>query len=166
MVQCLTSMVPSPGLVVIAVESWGYNKALSRCDAVSYLNGKDKVSPPKFLNQNSVTGLDSVLGEIDGSEEYMMATATAFYMALYSQKKSISINAARYDLLSNHFHKQRATWLYISREPISKCCFGRQRTNQIHLWIKHAAKNAIVQQMLHRLPATVYVKPVVFVSIP
>ena len=82
MVQCSTSMVPSLGLVVLAVESWGYNNALSRCDAVSYLNGKDKVSPPKFLNQNSVTGLDSVLGEIDGSEEYMMATATAFYMAL------------------------------------------------------------------------------------
>ena len=72
--------------------------ALSGCDTVSHLNGKGKVSALKVLNQNNITGLDSVLGEMDASEADLMATATAFYFALYSQKKSNTINSARYDI--------------------------------------------------------------------
>ena len=71
--------------------------ALSECDTVSHLNGKGKVSA-KVLNQNNITGLDSDLGEMDASEADLMATATAFYLALYSQKKSNTINSARYDI--------------------------------------------------------------------
>ena len=141
-----------------------------------------------------------------------MASATSFYLALHSQKKGNFINAARFNtfrkpnIVSNHFQQQRATWLYMSREPISKCCFGSLRTNQIHLlwtlqtkdgesvemitwcqlylrvplhrdspwmlwaadaaqWEKNGAKNPVVQQMLYRLAASVYVKVVVIVLI-
>ena len=89
-------MTPSPGLVVPAMESW--DASTFRCDTVSYLNGKGEVSALKVLNQNNITGLDSVLGEMDASEADLMATATAFYFALYSQKKSNTINFARYDI--------------------------------------------------------------------
>ena len=57
--------------------------ALSGCDTVSYFNGKGKVSALKVLNQNNITGLDSVLGETDASEADLMATATAFYLAIF-----------------------------------------------------------------------------------
>ena len=72
--------------------------ALSGCDTVSYLNGKGNVSALKVLNQNNITGLDSELGETGASEADLMATSTAFYLALYSQKKSNKINSARYDI--------------------------------------------------------------------
>ena len=70
--------------------------ALSGCDTASYLNGKGRVSALKVLSQNNITGLDSELGETGASEADLMATATAFYLALYSQKKSNTINSARY----------------------------------------------------------------------
>ena len=67
----------------------------SVCHTVSYLIEKGKVSPLKVLYQNIVTGLDSVLGEMDASEEDLMATATTFFLALYSQKNCNSTDASR-----------------------------------------------------------------------
>ena len=68
--------------------------ALSGCDTVSYPNGKGKVSALKVLNQTDLTELDSVLGEEDATYSDLMETGTAFFLSLYSQKNSKSMNAA------------------------------------------------------------------------
>ncbi len=51
-----------------------------------------------MLNQTTIIGLDSVLGEEDASHSDLMATGTAFFFSLYSQKKSKTMNAARYEI--------------------------------------------------------------------
>ena len=72
--------------------------ALSGCDTVSYPNGKGKVSALKVLTQTNIIGLDSILGEVDASETDLIKTGTEFFLALYCQPKSSSMNAARYDI--------------------------------------------------------------------
>ena len=102
--------------------------ALSGCDTVSYLNGKGRVSALKVLNQNNLTGLASVLGE--PSTWHFTPRRRAIQSILQDMT---FFESERIHLLSNPFHQQRTTWLFMSREPISKCCFGRLRTSQIHL---------------------------------
>ena len=106
--------------------------ALSGCDTVSYLNGKGRVSALKVLNQNNITGLDSELGEMDASKAGLMATATAFYLALYSQKKSNTINYARYDI----FRKRKNPPLLKSLPPTeSNMALHVKRAHlQVLLW--------------------------------
>jgi hypothetical protein len=72
--------------------------ALSGCDTVSYPNGKGKTTALKVLNQTNITGLDSVLGEEGATHSDLMATGTAFFLSLYNQKNSKSMNAARYEI--------------------------------------------------------------------
>jgi hypothetical protein len=72
--------------------------ALSGCDTVSYPNGKGKLSALKVLNQTDIAGLDSVLGEEDASYSDLMATGKAFFLHLYGQKRSTSMNDARYEI--------------------------------------------------------------------
>ena len=118
-------MVPSPGLVVGSTCSGILGiYALSGCNTVSYLNEKGKVSPLKVLNQNGVTGLDSVLGEMDASEEDLMATATTFFLALYFQKNSNSINAARYDIFSEAKQSTCAAYALASTGEAYCVCEG------------------------------------------
>ena len=62
--------------------------ALSGCDTVSYPNGKGKASALKVLLQNDIPGLDTVLGEEHASENDLMEIGTAFFLALYGQKKT------------------------------------------------------------------------------
>ena len=68
--------------------------ALSGCDTVSYPYGKGKKSALKVLMNNDIDGL----GEPDISQGQLKATAGAFFLALYGQKKTDSLNSARYKM--------------------------------------------------------------------
>ena len=72
--------------------------ALSGCDPVSYPYGKGKKSALKVLMNNDIDGLRDVLGEPDISQGQLKATAGAFFLALYGQKKTDSLNSARYKM--------------------------------------------------------------------
>ena len=72
--------------------------ALSGCDTVSYPYGKGKKSALKVLMNNDIDGLQDVLGEPDISQGQLKATAGAFFLALYGQKKTDSLNSARYKM--------------------------------------------------------------------
>ena len=72
--------------------------ALSGCDTVSYPYGKGKKSALKVLMNNDIDGLQDVLGEPDISHGQLKATAGAFFLALYGQKKTDSLNSARYKM--------------------------------------------------------------------
>ena len=72
--------------------------ALSGCDPVSYPYGKGKKSALKVLMNNDIDGLQDVLGEPDISQGQLKATAGAFFLALYGQKKTDSLNSARYKM--------------------------------------------------------------------
>ena len=66
--------------------------ALSCCDTVSYPYGKGNMSALKVLVDNDIDGLQDVLGEPDISQGQLKATAGAFFLAHYSQKKTDSPN--------------------------------------------------------------------------
>ena len=70
--------------------------ALSGCDPVSYPYGKE--SALKVLMNNDIDGLQDVLGEPDISQGQLKATAGAFFLALYGQKETDSLNSARYKM--------------------------------------------------------------------
>ena len=72
--------------------------ALSGCDTVSYPYGKGKKSALKVLMNNDIDGLQDVLGEPDISQGQLKATAGAFFLALYRQKKTDSLNSSRYKM--------------------------------------------------------------------
>ena len=72
--------------------------ALSGCDTVSYPYGKGKKSALKVLMNNDIDGLQDVLGEPDISQGQLKSTAGAFFLALYGQKKTDSLNSARYKM--------------------------------------------------------------------
>ena len=72
--------------------------ALSGCDTVSYPYGKGKKSALKVLMNNDIDGLQDVLGEPDISQGQLKAIAGAFFLALYGQKKTDSLNSARYKM--------------------------------------------------------------------
>ena len=72
--------------------------ALSGCDTVSYPYGKGKKSALKVQMNNDIDGLQDVLGEPDISQGQLKATAGAFFPALYGQKKTDSLNSARYKM--------------------------------------------------------------------
>ena len=72
--------------------------ALSGCDTVSYPYGKGKKSALKVLMNNDIDGLQDVLGEPDISQGQLKAPAGAFFIALYGQKKTDSLNSARYKI--------------------------------------------------------------------
>ena len=70
--------------------------ALSGCDTVSYPYGKGKKSALKVLMNNDIDGLQDVPGEPDISQGQL--NATAFFLALYGQKETDSLNSARYKM--------------------------------------------------------------------
>ena len=72
--------------------------ALSGCDTVSYPYGKGKTFALKVLMNNDIDGLQDVLGEPDISQGQLKATVGAFVLALYGQKKTDSLNSARYKM--------------------------------------------------------------------
>ena len=72
--------------------------ALSGCDTVSYPYGKGKKSALKVLMNPDIDGLQAALGEPDISQGQLKATAGAFFLALYGQKKTDSLNTARYKM--------------------------------------------------------------------
>ena len=72
--------------------------ALLGCDTVSYPCGKDKKSALKILMNNGIDGLQDILGEPDISQGQLKATAGAFFLALYGQKKTNSLNTTRYKM--------------------------------------------------------------------
>ena len=82
----------------------GILHALSGCDTVSYPNGKGKVSALKVLRETEITGLDRVLGEEDATYSDLMETGKTFFLHLYSQKKSTSMNSARFDIYRKRKH--------------------------------------------------------------
>jgi hypothetical protein len=60
---------------------------LSGCDTESYRNGKGKFQPLKVLTQANISGLDSVLGEVNASEVDLIKTKTDFsYHYIISQR--------------------------------------------------------------------------------
>ena len=95
--------------------------------------------------------------ETNASEADLMATATVFYFALYSQKKSNTINSARYDI----FRKRKNPLPLKSLPPteVDGC-------NKLQLLRSRESMQQKMQQMVYRVPATVYVKAVVIVLIP
>ena len=72
--------------------------ALSGYHPVSYPYGKGKTSALKVLMNNDIDGLQDVLGEPDISQGQLKSTAGAFFLALYGQKKTDSLNSARYKM--------------------------------------------------------------------
>jgi hypothetical protein len=56
------------------------------------------MSALKVLNQTDIDGIDSVLGKADATQSDLIATGTAFFLALYCQKKSTSMSDARYEI--------------------------------------------------------------------
>ena len=72
---------------------------LSGCDTVSYPYGKGKKSALKVkpvLMINDIDGVQDALGEPDISQGQLKATAGAFFLALYGQKSTYTLNTARY----------------------------------------------------------------------
>ena len=51
-----------------------------------------------MLSETDYAGIDSVLGEEDATDCDLIKHGTAFFLALYGQKKSPSMNAARYEI--------------------------------------------------------------------
>ena len=72
--------------------------ALSGCETVSDPYGKGKKSALKVLMDTAIDGLQYSLGEPDISQGQLKATAGAFFVALYGQKKTDSLNTARYKM--------------------------------------------------------------------
>ena len=72
--------------------------ALSGCDTVSYPNGRGKVSALRVLTQTDIDELDSVLGEESATQTDLQKAGTSFFLSLYCQKESTSLNAARHDI--------------------------------------------------------------------
>ena len=72
--------------------------ALSGYDTVSYPYGKGKQSALKVLMNTDIDGLQDALGQPDISQGQLKATAGAFFPALYGQKKTNSLNTARYKM--------------------------------------------------------------------
>ncbi len=52
----------------------------------------------KVLVDNDIDGLQGVLGELDIIQRQLKATTGAFFLALYGQKKTVSLNTARYKM--------------------------------------------------------------------
>ena len=111
--------------------------ALSRCDTVSYPNGRGKVSALRVLTQTDIDELDSVLGEESATQTDLQKAGPSFFLSLYCQKESTSLNAARHDIYRKRkippplkslpptdaylaLHVQRAHF---------KCYYGRRRTS-------------------------------------
>ena len=63
--------------------------ALSGYDTVSYPYGKGKKSALKVLTNNDIDGVQDTLGELDISQGQPKATAAAFFLALYGQRRPI-----------------------------------------------------------------------------
>ena len=72
--------------------------ALSSCDTVSYPCGKGKKSALKVLMNNGIDSLPGVLGEPDISQGQLKDSADAFFLALYGQKKTDSLNTTKYKM--------------------------------------------------------------------
>ena len=72
--------------------------ALSGCDTVSYPNGRGKVSALRVLTQTDIDELVSVLGEESATQTDLQKAGTSFFLSLYCQKESTSLNAARHDI--------------------------------------------------------------------
>lgn len=71
--------------------------ALSGCDTTSYPVGKGKVSALKAMSV--VPGdLLHFIGEEGATDLQIQEAVRAFFLALYNQKKSASVNVARYDI--------------------------------------------------------------------
>ena len=68
------------------------------CDTVSYNYGKGKKSALMVLMNNDIDGLQDVLGEPDIRQGHLKSTFGAFFFALYDQKKTDSLNTARYKM--------------------------------------------------------------------
>ena len=72
--------------------------ALTGCDTVSYPYGKGNDSVLKVLMTIDIDGLQDVLREYDVRQGQLKATVCAFFLALYGQKKTDSLNTARAQL--------------------------------------------------------------------
>ena len=72
--------------------------ALSGCDTTSFPNGKGKVSALNVLLQNDIPGLYNTLGEEEATDSDLIETGNNFFLALYGQKKSTSLNEARHNI--------------------------------------------------------------------
>ena len=72
--------------------------ALSGCDTVSYPNGRGKVSALRVLTHTDIDELDSVLGEESATHTDLQKAGTSFFLSLYCQKESTSLNAARHGI--------------------------------------------------------------------
>ena len=101
------------------------------CDTVSYPYGKGKKSALKVLMNTDIDGLHDALGEPDISQGQLKATAVAFFQALYCQKKTDSLNTARYKI-------------YMSRKrppPLKKL---PPTDNNLHLYVLRAHVHKIM----------------------
>ncbi|KAJ8355865.1 hypothetical protein SKAU_G00186590 [Synaphobranchus kaupii] len=115
--------------------------ALSGCDTTSYPAGKGKVSALKAMRVVP-DDLLHFIGEEGATDLQITEAVRGFFLALYNQRKSASLNVARYDIYQKrktppalktlpptvrnaHLHGRRAY----------RCCFGKQQTALIHqLW--------------------------------
>ena len=73
--------------------------ALSGCDTVSYPCGKGKLTALKVIQNNDMSDLD-VLVEYNTTQSDMMEAGKKFFLSLYSQTKSLSLNQARHTIYS------------------------------------------------------------------
>ena len=69
--------------------------ALAGCDTVSFPCGKGKLTAHKVIQNNDITGLDTVLGREDAILDRIKKTTEEFFRALYGQKKAASLTGAR-----------------------------------------------------------------------
>ena len=112
--------------------------ALSGYDPVSYPYGKGKKSALKVLMNNDIDGLQDVLGAPDISQGQLKATAGAFFLALYGQKKTDSLNSARYKMYTSRkkpppLKKLPPTDNHLQLHVLrAHLCFGRQQIRGIH----------------------------------
>ena len=88
---------------------------LSGCDTTSYPHGKGKTTALKVLLDNDIPGLDTVIGEGDATQQDLMETGTAFFLAIYGVKECKSIDDARRHL----FCKRKTPPLLKSLPPTS-----------------------------------------------
>ena len=72
--------------------------ALSGCNIVSYPYSKCNKSALKVLMINTIDGMQYVLGKTGVSQGQLKSTAGNFVLAIYAQKKTDSLNTARYNM--------------------------------------------------------------------
>lgn len=105
--------------------------ALSGCDTTSYPAGKGKVSALKAMR--AVPGkLLHIIGEEGATDSQITQAVRAFFLALYKQRRSVTLNAARYEI----FRKSKTPPALKTLPPTERNMYlhGQRAHLQVQLW--------------------------------